>query len=67
MPNINSYISKHNNKIISQNLQQNLSNKVKAKRGIPYCNCQNKARCVMADKCVNNFVFCFTPICSSDE
>ena len=45
---------------LSQNLQQNLSNKVKAERGIPYCNCQNKATCVMADKCVNsNMVYRF--------
>ena len=45
---------------LSQNLQQNLSNKVKAERGIPYCNCQNKATCVMAVKCVNsNMVYRF--------
>ena len=49
-----SYISKHNNKILSQNLQQNMSNKALAERGIPHCNCQNKAGCVMADKCVNS-------------
>ena len=61
MPNMNSYISKHNNKILSQNLQQNLSNKTMAERGIPHCNCQNKATCVMPGKCVNsNMVYRFS-------
>ena len=61
MPNMNSYISKHNNKILSQNLQQNLSNKALAERGIPHCNCQNKAGCVMPNKCVNsNMVYRFS-------
>ena len=61
MPNMNSYISKHNNKILSQNLQQNLSNKTLAERGIPHCNCQNKATCVMPGKCVNsNMVYRFS-------
>ena len=54
MPNMGSHISKHNNKILSQNLQQNLSNQALAERGIPHCNCQRKAECVMADKCVNS-------------
>ena len=66
MPNISSHISKHNNKILQQNLQQtlqqqNLKHEELAARGIPHCNCRNKAGCVMPDKCMNsNLVYRYT-------
>ena len=59
MPNISSHISKHNNKILKQNLQQqnlhqNFSHKQLAERGVPHCNCLNKAECFMPDQCMNS-------------
>ena len=68
MPNMSmsSYISKHNNKILQQNLQAhlqpnlqphlNLTNKELEKRGAPFCNCQDKANCPMPGKCKNSNV-----------
>ena len=55
---MNSYISKHNNKILQQNLQPhlNLTNKELEKRGAPFCNCQDKANCPMPGKCKNSNV-----------
>ena len=51
MPNMSSHISKHNNKILQQNLQQNLTNTELDQRGIPHCNCRVKAECVMPNQC----------------
>ena len=51
MPNMSSHISKHNNKILQQNLQQNLTNTELDQRGIPHCNCRVKADCFMPNQC----------------
>ena len=62
---MSSHISKHNNKILKQHSQvsqqQNLSNKELLERGIPHCNCRNKAEYFMPDQCINsNMVYRYT-------
>lgn len=59
MPNMASHISKHNNKILKQHIQQNLqqqnfSHKQLTERGVPHCNCRNRAECPMPDQCMNS-------------
>ena len=59
MPNMASHISKHNNKILRQHIQQNLqqlnfSHKQLTERGVPHCNCRNRAECPMPDQCMNS-------------
>ena len=39
---------------LQQNLNQNLSNKKLAERGVTLCNCRDKANCPMPDKCINS-------------
>ena len=53
------YITIHNNKILKQHIQQNLqqqnfSHKQLTERGVPHCNCRNRAECPMPDQCMNS-------------
>ena len=59
MPNMASHISKHNNKILKPHIQQNLqqqnfSHKQLTERGVPHCNCRNRAECPIPDQCMNS-------------